>query len=75
VVPFAVKLGSSRGQCSQLLVADPRPFGMVLSEIPLKGFVTIPDGFAKDIEIKDGLETIARFIGEEMLPQLKKFFS
>jgi hypothetical protein len=48
--------------------------GEVLAEHPLRGFITINDGFVRDIEITNCLDTIAHFIGEEMLPRFEKFF-
>lgn len=48
--------------------------GEILAETSLRGFICINDGFARDIEITDCLDTIARFIGEEMLPCFEKYF-
>jgi hypothetical protein len=49
--------------------------GGVISETAHRGFICIDDGFAKDIEITNCLDTIARYIGEEMLPRFEVFFS
>lgn len=48
--------------------------GQVLSETPVWSFLTIQDSAAKDMEITVCLDSLARFIGDKMLPLFNQFF-
>jgi hypothetical protein len=56
------------------VVRNVDPQGAVLSEVPMRGVLTLQEGLSKSIEITNCIDTAARFISEEMLPQFEKFF-
>ncbi len=48
--------------------------GTILKEVPMRGILTLQEGFTKNIEITNCIDTAARFISEEMLPLFEEFF-
>ena len=56
------------------VVRNVSPEGVVLSEVPIRGVLTLQEGLLKSIEITNCIDTAARFISEEMLPQFERFF-
>jgi hypothetical protein len=64
-IPFPCLMGTMRTVL---------PDGEFVSERQLWGFVTIQDGAVKDIEITMFLNTLARYLEDEVLPLFEEFF-
>jgi hypothetical protein len=48
--------------------------GSLVKTTPVRVYVAILDGPAKGMEITTLVDTLARFIGEEVLPPFEEFF-